>query len=79
MAAPVHGEALYISRIGAVMRDHRSVDRSAVRLWPNRTVSRVVCLYIAVLGMNVLNCRVERVRRRRRARSPQWGWHHRAK
>ena len=54
MAAPVHGGALCIGRIGAVMRDHRSVDRSAMRLWPNRTVSRVVCLYIAVLGMNVL-------------------------
>ena len=48
-------------RLGGTARGYQGIFATLAaqqsRLWPNRTASPTVYLYIVALGVNVLNCR----------------------
>jgi len=50
-------------RLGGTARGYQGIFTTLAaqqsRLWPNRTAGPAVYLYIAALGVNVLNCRDE--------------------
>jgi hypothetical protein len=52
-------------RLGGTARGYQGIFTTLAaqqsRLWPNRTAGPAVYLYIAALGVNVLNCRVQLV------------------
>jgi hypothetical protein len=64
---------------GGSARGYQDLCEELAARYPQFPAPSGAYLYIIMPAVDILNCRVECVRRKLRARSLRLGWHHRSK